>query len=191
MDLTGRRVGRLTVSRKSERVAKQAVWWECRCECGNEVVVRTVDLTRTKRPTRSCGCLRRDRLSETATTHGMSRTPEFNSWSGMIARCSNPNSKSYPRYGGRGITVSPKWRDSFASFYADVGPRPGPGYSLDRIDPDGNYEPGNCRWASTVDQARNKAHNTKVQGLIHKKNEEIRYLRRLLADHGIPANEER
>ncbi len=95
-----------------------------------------------------------------ALTHGHTvngtMSPEYRSWYGMRRRCSNPNTMDYPRYGGRGIRVAPQWV-KFETFLADVGPRPGPGYSLDRIDNDGDYEPGNVRWATHSEQRRNSS----------------------------------
>lgn len=91
--------------------------------------------------------------------HGMCGTPEYNSWAAIVSRCTNPRSESYGNYGGRGITVCDDWRNSFSAFYADVGPRPSKDHSLDRIDPDGNYDPSNCRWSDRHDQSRNKRNN--------------------------------
>src|SRR5690349_13055815 len=88
------------------------------------------------------------------TTHGMSHTPTYRVWQAMIRRCSSPNDKTRNLYGGRGIQVCERWRD-FANFYRDMGPRPD-GLTLDRINVDGNYEPGNCRWATYSEQNRNR-----------------------------------
>lgn len=88
--------------------------------------------------------------------HGMFGTPEYNSWLGMKNRVLNPNHQSYNNYGGRGIKISDRWVNSFLNFYSDVGPRPGPGYSIDRIDNDGNYEPGNVKWSTRKEQNSNK-----------------------------------
>lgn len=96
-------------------------------------------------------------------THGMTGEPEFNSWSHMIQRCTNPSNKSYANYGGRGITVCQRWRESFENFYADMGPKPSPSHSLERIDVNGNYEPVNCRWATAAEQASNTRRNRFVQ----------------------------
>lgn len=94
-----------------------------------------------------------------ATTHGKCRTLEYITWLNMISRCEYPNRKDFKHYGGRGIRVCDKWRDSFESFLADMGPRPFQRASLDRINTDGNYEPGNCRWATQKSQTRNKKNN--------------------------------
>jgi len=89
-------------------------------------------------------------------------SPEYKSWSGIIQRCCNPKSPAYNRYGGRGIKVCPEWRDSFQKFLKHVGCRPTPTHSIDRIDNNGNYEPGNVRWATIKEQAQNKRTNQKV-----------------------------
>lgn len=127
--------------------------WRVVCDCGNEAAVPGRTLA--SRTSRSCGCLNRERLHEAHTKHGMANSPIYKIWTGMRQRCDNPDRREYPDYGGRGIRVCERWED-FANFYADMGDRPGPKYSLDRIDVDGNYEPGNVRWATRSEQNSNK-----------------------------------
>jgi hypothetical protein len=125
----------------------------CRCECGTE---RSIPVHTLKQGTsRHCGCRNGENNADLHGTHLMTGTPEHRTWSHMKERCSNPNSQDWPAYGGRGIVVCDRWRDSFEAFYADMGPRP-LGTSIDRTDNDGNYEPGNCRWADKWQQAANK-----------------------------------
>ena len=97
-----------------------------------------------------------------ARKHGKNHTPEYAVWNRMIERCTNQNHKSFNDYGGREIKICKQWRESFESFYADMGPRPSPEHSIDRINNDGNYEPGNCRWATRVQQGQNKRNNHRV-----------------------------
>lgn len=147
----GRVFGRLTVLRKTKRRRNGRIMWLCQCRCGKQKAVAGNNLCRTQ----SCGCLRRDM----ATAPGNSWSPERNAWRGARERCSNPNNPRYHHYGGRGITVCPRWMDSekgFVRFFADMGLRPSPRHSLDRIDNDGNYEPRNCRWATAGQQQRNR-----------------------------------
>lgn len=129
----------------------------CKCDCGNECLKDNVRLESGK--AESCGCLWKERIADKgkrARTHGMSRTPEYRAWTAMRRRCSNPSCGSYRDYGGRGIMVCYEWQKSFASFIKDVGLRPSDAHSLDRIDVNKNYEPGNVRWATTIEQANNK-----------------------------------
>ncbi len=148
LDLTGRTFDRLSVVGVSHRDRRGAVYWLCRCSCGNEKRVRANVLTSGR--ARSCGCLHRDVITQ----HGMTKTRTFKSWESMWQRCSNPNAKSYEHYGGRGIRVCDEWQ-SFRQFHEDMGERP-EGMSLDRLDVDGDYEPGNCRWADKYQQQRNR-----------------------------------
>lgn len=146
----GERVGRLTVIGEAPKVHRGRSY-RCRCDCGNEVVVRNENLGRN---TFSCGCyfLEYDRVGHV--THGMYGTPTWQSWNAMLARCYKPSCNGYHNYGGRGITVCASWREDFVNFVADMGERPD-GMTLDRIDVDGNYEPANCRWATKSEQRRN------------------------------------
>ena len=165
-DLIGKRFGRLTVLARTtapEGRPKKA-FWLCRCDCGGEA--RAVSNTLTSGHTQSCGCLQRERISAAAKissrTHGMSDHPLWSTWAAMRSRCRNPNATGYHRYGGRGIRVCERWND-FPSFVADVGERPSPDHTLDRIRNDGDYEPGNVRWATKEQQSANMRNNRLVQ----------------------------
>lgn len=141
-DITGRKYGRLTVIAFAEKRGSN-YYWQCRCDCGMKRIVGRVALI--KGFTKSCGCFSKENIVARQTTHGKSHTPEHNSWLAMNARCKSPNAKGYENYGGRGIVVCDRWATSFENFYLDMGVRPN-GTSLDRIDPDGNYDLLNCRW---------------------------------------------
>jgi hypothetical protein len=107
--------------------------------------------------TRSCGCLVVDSMKAVSTKHGKTKTPEFRSWKSMLSRCSTTaTNKGTKHYAARGIKVCDRWMDCFENFLEDMGPKPTPRHSLDRIDVNGNYEPSNCRWATWTEQARNK-----------------------------------
>lgn len=149
-ELTGQRFERLVVTGIDRKSAHGTVW-RCQCDCGNERVVREDHLRSGN--TKSCGCLRVERSRASTTKHGVGGTPEYNAWYNMIQRCDDPTHLAYPDYGGRGITVCPEWRD-VSRFVADMGRRP-TGLSLDRVDNERGYEPGNCRWSTRREQATN------------------------------------
>lgn len=131
--------------------------WRLRCDCGAEIeaLQKTFKSGGCKR---SCGCAPRRHNG-----HGLSSIPEYRHWINMIERCEYPGVHCFARYGGRGIKVCQEWRNSFEKFLEDMGHRPSPDYSVDRIDGDGNYEPGNCRWATRKEQQRNVSRNKIVQ----------------------------
>lgn len=125
----------------------------CICDCGKEITVRAGDAKSGN--TSSCGCLRVENTTAMRTTHGMTNSDEYKNWSDMKKRCSSKKSKRYARYGGRGISVCDRWANDFMAFYEDMGPRPSKGHEIDRINNDGNYEPGNCRWATKSENMMN------------------------------------
>jgi len=141
--------GRLTVI-EAERSSRL----RCRCTCGREIQTRSHELVNGSR--KSCGCFARQRLGNHNRTHGLSRTPEYRAWLHLRRRCFAPSDIDYRYYGGRGISVHPPWRVDFTAFLAHVGPRPPPGHTIDRIDNEKDYEPGNVRWADSQTQARNR-----------------------------------
>ena len=149
--------GRLTVTGRAPNIGTRAAWI-CRCDCGNVVVVSGSALRR--RNNRSCGCLVRDRKrkhGEATDTNGPTR--EYLAWQNMKARCYYPKSPGFKHWGGRGIIVCERWREDFKNFLSDMSRCP-PNFTLDRINSNGNYEPGNCRWATRKEQIRNQRPRT-------------------------------
>lgn len=153
-DRVGKRYGRLKVLSRGPNNRHGHVQWHCLCRCGTRCLINTNRLR--KKETQSCGCLRKER----ATTHGLSRTVEYRAWVDIIQRCENPKYKSSHNYGGRGIKICRRWRRSFVDFLSDVGRRPSRKHSLDRFpDNNGDYRPGNVRWATSTQQRRNTRQN--------------------------------
>ena len=162
--MEGSRYSRLLVIERSGSDNYGRATWLCRCDCGASPVVAGYQMRSGK--TRSCGCLQNEIRDKRVRTHGHSvggRSPTYNSWQSMKTRCTNSSNPDWEIYGGRGITACVEWRESFEQFLADMEVRP-EGRTLDRIDSDGNYEPGNCRWATPAAQQLNRRPYTCPRG---------------------------
>lgn len=158
-NLTGMRFTRLTVMEEFVHKTDQRTRWICRCDCGNVVTVLSSSLATGN--TKSCGCYQKDNPSNLS--HGMTGSPEYRAWENMRQRCHRKESVEYHRYGGRGITVCDRWLLSFEDFFLDVGKRPSELHTLDRINNNGHYEPGNVRWATRKEQSANVCRNVNVK----------------------------
>ena len=152
IEMVGKRFGRLVVIKESKKSGR-SIYWKCKCDCGNFKIIQGRHLR--SGDIKSCGCLKKELSMKRYTTHGMRDSPEYQSWKSMLHRCNNKNCLDYESYGGRGVSVCQRWT-KFANFYTDMGSRP-EGKTLDRFpDNKGNYEPGNCRWGSAIEQSRNR-----------------------------------
>ena len=155
IDIAGQKYNRLTVLKQAGRDKRGYVIWLCKCDCGNETNASANSLRQNN--TQSCGCWKREELSTQphAQRHGRTFTPEYRAWNGLRERCRNPNNKDFANYGGRGIRVCERWQ-VFEAFLTDMGERPPGMVAIDRINNDGDYEPGNCRWATASQQNKNR-----------------------------------
>ncbi len=159
-DISQRRFGRLVVlERTLEQTANGSHLWLCQCDCGKLHKALSGNLRHGN--TTSCGCLHAEVTSARSKTHGMRHSPEYYVWAHMIARCTNPRDADFHLYGGRGIVVCDEWRNDFAVFFNDMGPRP-KGQSIDRKDCDGPYCKSNCRWATQTQQQNNRRNNRRI-----------------------------
>jgi hypothetical protein len=145
-----------------KRTNSHSVLWLCACSCGRTTLVWGVPLRQGL--TKSCGCFAADSTRARQIKHGLSGTPEYSSWLAMHDRCRNPKANGYQNYGGRGIKIHPRWcggDHGVQNFLADMGKRPA-GHTLDRIEVNGNYEPGNCRWSTPSQQNRNRRNSLRA-----------------------------
>lgn len=168
VQMAGKRIGLWTVLREDGRDRHGQAFWLCRCDCGTERRVTGGRLRRGE--SKSCGCDKPRVCAEANMKHGDSArgrmTPEYRTWSNMIDRCERPGNSQYRDWGGRGIKVCSRWRESFAAFLEDMGRKPTPKHSIDRINNDGDYEPGNCRWATSAEQSRNRRNSVYIGGRL-------------------------
>lgn len=155
-DISGKKFGKLTAIKRVGSDKRNISVWLCKCDCGNEKEVSMSSLRPYHNP--SCGCnASRKTMGQRFRTHGKTKTAEHNTWLKMKERCYYPNSKNYQGWGSRGIKICDRWLNSFENFFADMGKRPSSKHSIDRYpNNDGDYEPGNCRWATMSEQRRNQ-----------------------------------
>lgn len=155
--IEGKRFGYLVALSVVGESKRRVPLWSAQCDCGTATVARQDNLLYGN--TTSCGCRKR----EASKTHGGSYLPEYRIWKDAVRRCENPGDKAFSYYGGRGIKVCEQWLNGFEAFFADMGPRPSPKYTLDRRNNDGPYSPDNCRWATRKEQSRNTSRNRIVE----------------------------
>lgn len=157
IDLTGQTFGRLFIEKQSKNIGNR-ISWDCNCICGKKTVVLGCNLV--SKHTTSCGCFGKEKLSKIRKVHGMHDSNEYKIWRGIRNRCFNKNEPAYKNYGGRGITVCERW-NSFENFLIDMGRRPN-GLSIERVNVNGNYEPGNCCWVTMKAQQANRRDTVRV-----------------------------
>lgn len=160
--LIGLRFEKLIVlERTASPRGRTEAWWKCKCDCGSETSASGTALRSGHK--KSCGCLTSESGNKNRIKHGLTRASEYMTWRNIRARCGNPKSVNYKYYGGRGIQVCSRWLN-FENFFADMGPKPSKSHTIERLNNDGNYEPGNCCWALMSEQAKNKRALGTAQG---------------------------
>ena len=163
IDIAGQRFGRLVVLEIASTI-RHVIRWKCKCDCGN--IRNVVGSSLRSGKTKGCGqCTRvgRSGSQNPMFTHGMRKTPEYIAWRAMLSRCYNKKHIGWKRYGGRGVKVCERWRTDFFAFFSDMGARPTPQHTLDRFpNKNGDYDPSNCRWATMLEQQRNRTDNRMI-----------------------------